>query len=70
MYYRIRGVGFSQTYYRIRGGRLRTFMGGGDLNSSSQTATTMAADRYESLPLELRLAALCLPMPEVLARAA
>jgi hypothetical protein len=37
---------------------------------SSQTATTLAADRYESLPLELRLAALCLPMPEILARAA
>src|SRR5262249_40634647 len=27
---------------------------------SSQTATTMAADRYATLPLELRLAALCL----------
>jgi hypothetical protein len=37
---------------------------------SSQTATTLAADRYEALPLELRLAALCLPMPENLARAA
>jgi hypothetical protein len=37
---------------------------------SSQTATTMAADRYVSLSLELRLAALCLPMPENLARAA
>jgi predicted 3'-5' exonuclease similar to PolB exonuclease domain len=29
-----------------------------------------AADRYASLPLELRLAALCLPIPENLARAA
>ena len=37
---------------------------------SSQTASTMAADRYASLPLELRLAALCLPMPENLAHAA
>jgi hypothetical protein len=37
---------------------------------SSQTATTMAADRYESLPLELRLATLCLPLPKNLARAA
>jgi hypothetical protein len=37
---------------------------------SSQTASTMAADRYASLPLELRLAALCLPLPENLARAA
>jgi hypothetical protein len=34
------------------------------------TATTIAADVYASLPLELRLAALCLPMPENLARAA
>jgi hypothetical protein len=34
------------------------------------TATTLAADRYGSLPLELRLAALCLPVPENLARAA
>jgi hypothetical protein len=34
------------------------------------TATTLAADRYESLPLELRMAALCLLMPENLARAA
>jgi hypothetical protein len=31
----------------------------------SQTATTLAGDRYESLPLELRLAALCLPMPKI-----
>jgi hypothetical protein len=37
---------------------------------SSQTATTMAADRLESSPVELRLLALCLPMPENLARAA
>jgi hypothetical protein len=37
---------------------------------SSQTASTLVADRYASLPLELRLAALCLPMPENLARAA
>jgi hypothetical protein len=37
---------------------------------SSQTATTMAVDRLESLPVELRLMALCLPMPENLARAA
>jgi hypothetical protein len=37
---------------------------------SSQTATTMAVDRYASLPLELRLAALGLPIPENLARAA
>jgi hypothetical protein len=36
---------------------------------SSQTATTLAADRYATLPLELRLAALCLSMPENLARA-
>jgi len=36
---------------------------------SSQTATTMVADRYATLPLELRLAALCLPIPENLARA-
>jgi hypothetical protein len=28
------------------------------------TATTMAADRYASLPLGLRFAALCLPIPE------
>jgi hypothetical protein len=34
------------------------------------TATTMAADRYEALALELRLLALGLPMPENLARAA
>src|SRR5262249_35180954 len=34
------------------------------------TATTMAADRYATLPLELRMAALCLPMPEKLAHAA
>lgn len=37
---------------------------------SSQTATTMAADRFDSLPLELRLMALGLPMPDNLARAA
>src|SRR5262249_38385872 len=37
---------------------------------SSQTATTLAADRYAALPLELRMAALCLPMPENLACAA
>jgi hypothetical protein len=37
---------------------------------SSQTATMLAADRYWSLPLELRMAALCLPLPENLARAA
>jgi hypothetical protein len=37
---------------------------------SSQTATTMAADVHEALPLELRLLALGLPMPENLARAA
>ena len=36
----------------------------------SQTATTMAADRHESLPIELRLLALGLPIPENLARAA
>jgi hypothetical protein len=34
------------------------------------TATTMAAGRYATLPLELRMAALCLPMPEKIARAA
>jgi hypothetical protein len=34
------------------------------------TATTPAADIYGTLPLELRLAALCLPTPEKLARAA
>jgi hypothetical protein len=28
------------------------------------TATTMVADRYGALPMELRLAALCLPIPE------
>jgi len=33
------------------------------------TATTLAADRYATLPLELRLAAPCLPIPENLARA-
>ena len=37
---------------------------------SSQTATTVAADRYGSLPLELRLVALGLPLPQNLARAA
>jgi hypothetical protein len=37
---------------------------------SSQTATTLAADVYATLPLELRMAGLCLPMPENLARAA
>jgi hypothetical protein len=37
---------------------------------SSQTATTMVADRYGSLPVELRLLALGLPMSEKLARAA
>jgi len=37
---------------------------------SSQTATTMAADVHETLPLELRLLALGLPMRENLARAA
>jgi hypothetical protein len=36
---------------------------------SSQTATTTAVDVYATLPLELRLSALCLPMPENLARA-
>src|SRR5262245_8786822 len=35
---------------------------------SSQTATTLAADRYESLPAELRMAVLCLPVPENLAK--
>jgi hypothetical protein len=40
-------------------------MGGGDLNSSSQTATTMAADRFESLPVELRFLALSLPFARV-----
>jgi hypothetical protein len=34
------------------------------------TATTLAADRYATLPLELRLAALCLPVPENLELAA
>jgi hypothetical protein len=38
--------------------------------SSSQTASTLAGDRYASLPVELRLAALCLPLPKNLARAA
>jgi hypothetical protein len=37
---------------------------------SSQTATTIAADVHATLPMELRLLALCLPMPENLARAA
>jgi hypothetical protein len=37
---------------------------------SSQTATTLAADIYATLPLELRMAALCLPIPENLASAA
>ena len=32
---------------------------------SSQTATTIAADIYASLPLELRFAALCLRLPEL-----
>src|SRR5258707_795359 len=32
--------------------------------------SSRAADRYAALPLELRMAALCLPMPENLARAA
>jgi hypothetical protein len=34
------------------------------------TATTLAADIYAALPLELRMAALCLSSPENLARAA
>jgi len=34
------------------------------------TATMLAADVYGTLPLELRLAALCLPVPKNLARAA
>jgi hypothetical protein len=34
------------------------------------TATTLAADVYATLPLALRMAALCLPMPKNLARAA
>jgi hypothetical protein len=34
------------------------------------TATTLAADIYATLPLELRMAALCLSIPENLARAA
>lgn len=38
--------------------------------TSSQTATTMAADIHGSLPLELRLLALGLPMPQNFARAA
>jgi hypothetical protein len=29
------------------------------------TATTLAADIYGTLPLELRLSALCLPFPEI-----
>jgi hypothetical protein len=37
---------------------------------SSQTATTMAADRLETLPVELRLLALGLPVPDELVRAA
>ena len=37
---------------------------------SSQTATMLAAVRYESLPAELRLLALGLPLPQNLARAA
>jgi hypothetical protein len=40
------------------------------LPSKTPTACPNAADRYESLPLELRMAALCLPIPENLARAA
>jgi len=36
--------------------------------SVSRRATTLAADRW-TLPLELGLAALCLPLPENLARA-
>jgi hypothetical protein len=34
------------------------------------TANVILADAYESLPVELRLAALCLPIPQDLARAA
>jgi hypothetical protein len=37
---------------------------------SSQTATTLAVDRYATLPFELRMAALCLPIAQNLARAA
>jgi hypothetical protein len=37
---------------------------------SSQTASTMPVDKYEALPVELRMVALCLPTPEKLARAA
>jgi hypothetical protein len=56
------------------GGSERDFRGSGcatqrkgDLRLA--TATTMAADVYETLPLELRLSALCLPISENLARA-
>lgn len=38
--------------------------------SSSQTATTMVADIYVTLPLELRMAGLCLSVPQKLASAA
>jgi hypothetical protein len=34
------------------------------------TATTLAADIYATLPLELRMAALCLSIPKTWARAA
>ena len=37
---------------------------------SSQTAIMLAADVYATLPLELRMAALCLPFPDGLRRAA
>jgi hypothetical protein len=37
---------------------------------SSQTATTLVADRYEALPVELRFLALGLTVPENLAVAA
>jgi hypothetical protein len=40
----------------------------GDLRLA--TATALAADRYGTLPLELRLAALCLPLSDELRRAA
>jgi hypothetical protein len=39
-------------------------------NPSSRTATTLATDIHATLPVELRLLALGLPMPENLARAA
>lgn len=62
--------GFASKKECPRSGRGVAAIVGASGLASSQTAITMAVDVYATLPLELRLSALCLPMSENLACAA